>query len=305
MGTPSARVVVFSYGDVAGDVIALVRELAAEATRLVVPTNRPAEATEAVRAAATAASVEVLEQPAAAEASAFARRLEQLRPDLFVVWHYSMLLPPEVLAVPRLGSVNVHGGLLPDYRGGHVLQWAILNGERETGVTLHMLDSGIDTGPVIATTRVPIEDGDDAATVSAKLRPAGLELLRENWDAIVSGAAAAEPQPPGGRYWPLRIPADGRIDWRDPPERIRNLVRALVAPWPGAFVELPAGRLVVDRGEVEPSGQGAAPGTVLAVESKRLVVAAEGGAVALTAARLDGRRVGFDELGLVQGDVLP
>ena len=292
------RVVLFSYGPMIGAVRSFFAAVGADLVAHVLPANRSPEALDAARA--DGAGILQLVQPPRPEAQAFADVLRALEPDIFVVWHYSMLLPEAVLRVPPRGAVNLHGGLLPDYRGPHVLQWAIANGERETGITLHYLDEGFDTGPVVAEARVPIDADADAAAVAVALQAAGLGLLREHWSALAAGTAAAHPQPAGGRYWPLRSAADGVIDWRRPADSICNLVRALVPPWPGATTRAGVLELVIDRVKaVEGSGE---PGTVLEVGRGRIVVAAGGGAVAVLAARRDGERVPFDQLGLRPGD---
>jgi methionyl-tRNA formyltransferase len=295
------RVVLFSYGPVIAPLRALLAEVGGMLVALVVPSNRPAEALAAAEEAGS--GVPLLTQPPRSEVDRFAQELRALGPELFLVWHYSMLLPPSVLAVPRLGCVNVHGGLLPDYRGGHVLQWAILNGERETGVTLHYVDESIDTGPVIAEARIQIDDRDDAASLSIAIRDTGLRLLGEQWGSIASGDTPTIPQPAGGSYWPLRTETDGEIDWSDSAVQIRNLVRALVKPWPGATFHAGGHRITVDRADiVDLSGE---PGTVMEIAPDRLVVAAREQAVAIRAARLDDRLAQFDELGVAVGDRLP
>jgi methionyl-tRNA formyltransferase len=292
------RVVLFSYGPMIGRLRSFFGKVDATVAAVVLPSNRATPALAAAQAAAE--GLDQLVQPPRPEIDGFAGRLRDLEPDLLLVWHYSMVLPPVVLQTPRLGSVNVHPGLLPEYRGAHVLQWAIVNGERETGVTLHYLDEGIDTGPVIAEQRVPITEDDDAASLAAALQDAGLELMRRHWHAMSSGSAKASPQPGGGRYWPLRTPADGVIDWTQPAVRIRDLVRALVPPWPGATFRLDGDEVVVDRAEVV-DGTGE-PGTVLSVEDDRVVVAAGEGAVAIVALRGEDGAVAPSHLGLRAGD---
>jgi methionyl-tRNA formyltransferase len=285
-GQGQSRVVVFSYADFVGDLLELLRELGADPVGVVVPSNRARAVTERAREAAQRAGVEVLEQPPRREIRGWLERLVALEPDVILIWSYSMVLPPEVIDVAVRSCVNVHGGLLPSYRGGHVLQWAIVNGERETGVTLHYVDAAIDTGPVIAERRFAIEDDDDAATLARKLREAGFSLLHEHWETIALGTARAVPQAPGaGRYWPLRGPADNVIDWTASAQSIRNLVRALVAPWPGACTTLRGVRLVID--DVTLAVGVAEPGTVLSVVPSGVVVATGHGALAIRSARLD------------------
>jgi methionyl-tRNA formyltransferase len=293
-------VVLFSYGPVIAPLRKLFREVGASPLALVLPSNRPPEALAAAKEAGR--GVRILTQPPRHSVEKLTEELRELEADLFLVWHYSMLLPPSVLSLPRFGCINVHGGLLPDYRGGHVLQWAILNGERVTGVTLHYVDETIDTGPVIAEARIPIDADDDAASVSGALIGSGLRLLRDHWEAIARGEAAAVPQGGGGRYWPLRTETDGEIDWNESAVRIRDLVRALVAPWPGATFDAGGQRVTVDLAEVDDrSGE---PGVVLAVAPDRLVVAAREGAVAICAARVGELPAKLDELGLAVGDRL-
>jgi len=294
------RVVLFSYGNVIAELRSFFAAVDAELVALVLPSNRPPHALAPARAAAE--GVDLFVQPPASEVDALAKRLRELEPDLFLVWHYSMVLPPALLSRPRFGSVNVHPGLLPDYRGAHVLQWAIVNDEPETGVTIHYLDEGIDTGPVIAEKRVPIGEEHDAASLAARLKEAGLQLLQRHWSVLSSGRAEAVPQRAGGRYWPLRTTADGAIDWTQPARHIRNLVRALVPPWPGATFRLDGDDVVVDRVEVV-DGAGE-PGAVLAVDDERVVVAAGEGAVAIVGVRSEIGTVAPMRLGLRVGDRL-
>ncbi len=291
-----SRFALFSYAAFVPELLALLRELGSEPVGLVVPSNRGADATVAARTAGAAAGLPVLEQRPRAEAAPWAEQLAALEPEVFLVWSYSMILPPDVIEVPVRGCVNVHGGLLPAYRGGHVLQWAIVNGEPEIGVTLHYIDAGIDTGPVIGMRSFPIETEDDAATVSAKLRDTGFALLSKHWSEIVAGTAVASPQPADGRYWPLRGDADNAIDWQASASAIRNLVRALVDPWPGAYTTLAGDRVAIDVVDIAPLPTEAEPGTVLSADPGAVVVAAGEGAVVVRKPDLPvrpGDRLGF------------
>jgi len=294
------RVVLFSYGPMIRALRSVFAAAGVDLVAHVLPSNRPPEALAAARE--DGAGLLQLVQPPKADAETFASRLRALAPDIFVVWHYSMLLPPALLSVPTRGAVNLHGGLLPAYRGPHVLQWAIANGERETGVTLHYLDEHFDTGPVVAEARVPIDSDADAVTVAAGLEEAGLRLLQEHWTALASGTAQAHRQPPGGTYWPLRSAADGVIDWQQPAESIRNLIRALVPPWPGATTRAGSVEFVVERANLA-DGAGE-PGTVLEVGRSQIIVATGRGALALLAVRRNGEQLRLDQLGLRPGDRL-
>lgn len=178
----------------------------------------------------------VFHHPSKVNREAFVARLAALRPVLGIVCSYSRLLWPELLTMFPHGVVNLHGGPLPTYRGANVLQWVLINGERETAVSLHYVDEGIDTGPVIDARTVSIDDDDDAVSLRIKLCDTGRELLRRHLSDLLAGAVPAKAQDESrARRWPRRKPEDGWIDWSQSDEQIRNLTRALVAPWPGAM----------------------------------------------------------------------
>src|SRR5215472_15573318 len=285
--------VVFSYGDMGSAVLATLAEAGARTLALVLPANRVRPDVEIARAAARAAGLPTLLQPPRDRVEPFVEELRALAPDVMVIWSYSMILPKSVIDVPRRGCVNLHGGLLPHYRGPHVMQWAIINGETETGVTLHYVDAGIDTGPVIAEERFPIEPEDDAFVVRGKLREAGTRLLRAWWPAIAAGTAPRAPQDESrAKYYPLRTPEDGRVDWTAPAATIHNLVRALAPPWPGAFTRL-AGESASAR-----------PGIVGSVDGRGARVGTGRGDLLIVNAEIGDRVAGPDELaglGLARG----
>lgn len=301
-----STVVVFSYGDMGTAAFAALAEAGARVLALVLPTNRVGHDVEVARVAAREAGLPVWVQPSRERIEPFVRELRALAPDAIVIWSYSMILPAAVIEVPRRGCVNVHGGLLPEYRGPHVMQWAIINGESETGVTLHYVDAGIDTGPIIAEARVPIGVEDDALTVRGKLKVAGARLLRAWWPAIAAGTAPRVPQDESrARYYPLRSPEDGRVDWTAPAVGIYNLVRALVAPWPGAFTELRGAKLVLRRVLVAGGeGPSAPPGVVSLVDGRGARVGTGKGDLLIVGAEAGGRAAGpgdLDLLGLAPG----
>jgi hypothetical protein len=164
----------------------------------------------------------------------FANALEALKPDLFLVNSYSMILGAPLLSLPRHGAINVHGALLPAYRGANPMEWALINGERETGVTVHLIDPGIDTGPIIGQARVPIAFEDTWLDARRRVRAATETLLRELLPAILAGGIPAHRQGGGSRHWKRRTAEDGAFDWSKSAVSIYNLIRALVTPHPGA-----------------------------------------------------------------------
>jgi methionyl-tRNA formyltransferase len=310
-----ASVIVFGYGELGAAALEALSGAGARALALVLPSNRAGADVELARACARERGVAVLVQPPRREVGPFAEELRRLAPDVLLVWSYSMILPRAVLDVPPLGVVNLHGGLLPEYRGGHVMQWAIVNGERETGVTLHFVDEGVDTGPVIAEERFPIEWGDDAATLRLKMKAAGVRLIERFWPLVAAGRAPRRAQDESrARYWRLRTPADGLIDWSATSAGVYNLVRALVRPWPGAYTFWRGRKIVVRR--VEPIGSetfgpsdGARrePGTVCGIDEAGVRVATGDGRVLIREAEFEGEGApGRDlrGLGLSVGDRL-
>jgi methionyl-tRNA formyltransferase len=285
------RVIVFSYGPLGLALLDTLERLGVAPAAIVVPGNRSGADVDLVAERARSSGRTLLVQPRRSHIQPFLDDVRMLRPDLLLVWSYSMLLPPELIALAPRGAVNVHGGLLPEYRGGHVMNWAIANGERETGVTLACLDEGIDTGPVIAEHRFPIEDGDDAATVRDKLRETGQALLERWWPSLEAGTAPRTPQDESrARYHRMRTAEDGRIDWSASSKAVHNLVRALVAPWPGAFTECGETRLVVRRTRTADSRDPQAEaGTVIRCDDESVSVACGSGVVQLLSLEIDGR----------------
>lgn len=174
--------------------------------------------------------------------------LRALAPALGIICSYSRIVWPELLQLFPQGVANLHNAPLPAFRGANALQWTIITGECETAATLHYVDDGIDTGPVIDAIPVAIGDEDTALTVRDRLIEADVALLNRWLPRLLAGPVPATPQDESlARYWPRRTPEDGRIDWSRSDREIRDLVRALVAPWPGAWYETADGRREVIR----------------------------------------------------------
>ena len=174
-------------------------------------------------------------QPLRARDEAFICELRALQPDLIVVVAYGHILPQAILDLPKRGCLNVHTSLLPKYRGAAPIQWAIANGETETGVTVMKMDAGLDTGPIVSQRRTAILSTDDSATLHDRLAQLGAELLAQIIPDYVAGKIVPTPQPAAGvSHAPKIKKEDGRIDWNQPAEKIRNRLRAFT-PWPGAF----------------------------------------------------------------------
>jgi methionyl-tRNA formyltransferase len=233
-------------------------------------------------------------QPARARNPDFAEQLRGLGPDLVVVAAYGQILPAGILETPRFGCINVHTSLLPKYRGAAPIQRAILNDERETGVTIMKMDVGLDTGDILAQERTAIEPEDTAQTLHDRLAQLGARLLVRTIPEYVAGRIQPRPQPAEGATYAAKIKKeDGLLDWTQPARVLWNQVRGLV-PWPGAFTYLPSAPkpvlLKIWQAEVVPRAGPA--GEILGADQNGLVVGCGRDALRiLTLQREGGRRL--------------
>jgi methionyl-tRNA formyltransferase len=196
--------------------------------------------------------------------------LRDLAPDVQVVVAYGQILPRSVIDIPRHGTVNVHGSLLPRYRGAAPVQWAIVSGERETGVTTMLIDEGLDTGPVLLSRSTPIGPEETAAELEARLAAIGAEVLIETLAGIAAGSLKPAPQDHArATLAPIIKKEDGRIDWSQPAEILARRVRGF-HPWPGTFTLWRGQPLKILRARAE-AGHTLAPGE-LAVDRDGVVV---------------------------------
>jgi methionyl-tRNA formyltransferase len=204
--------------------------------------------------------------------------LRGLAPDLILSVWYRRLLGPELLALPRIAALNLHGSLLPAYRGRAPLNWAIVHGESQTGVTLHHMTATADAGDIVAQRPIDIEPDDTAFTLYERMTKIGVELLLESYPAVLADMAPRIPQDPRrATTMPRRRPEDGRIEWTWPAARIFNMIRALAEPYPGAFVgDGPARVHLWAASILEDSPGDAAPGTVVEIVPSRGIAMATG-----------------------------
>ena len=187
----------------------------------------------------------VVENPLDAQAIA---RLRIASPDLLFSFYYRRILPEEMISVPRLGAWNVHGSLLPKYRGRAPVNWAVLKGETRTGATLHAMSSRADTGAILDQEAVPIGPDDAAIDVQKRVTAAAVAVLERRIDELKAGTAKTTPQDEAqATRFGQRRPEDGRIDWSRPAKEVHDLVRAVTHPYPGAFTDLFGGKTFVWR----------------------------------------------------------
>jgi len=195
-------------------------------------------------------------------------RLRRLRPEIIFSIHYRKLLGKKILAIPPQGSFNLHSSLLPRYRGRCPLNWVLVHGERETGVTLHRMTSRPDAGNIVDQVRVPISDADTAPTLYARLQEASGELWNRTLPRILAGTATETPQDTAlATVFGGRSPQDGEIDFRKSAVEVRNLVRAVTRPWPGAFTHSGRRKVLIWSSTVLPAEeQGTEPGRITSVD---------------------------------------
>ncbi len=226
-----------------------------------------------VKEAAVHAGLPVL-QPAKARDPEFLAALRALQPDLIAVAAFGQILPGDILELPRHGCLNVHTSLLPKYRGAAPIQWAILNGDRETGVTIMRMDAGLDTGDILTQRAMPIEPADNAQTLHDRLAQLGAELLVRTIPDYVAGKLSPQPQPAEGvSHAPKLKKEDGRVDWHLPARAIWNRVRAFT-PWPGAFTFLPAQphAKLLKLWEAQVESAGGKPGEILRADGNGILI---------------------------------
>jgi methionyl-tRNA formyltransferase len=231
-------------------------------------------------------------QPERARDEAFLGTLRDLRPDLIAVAAYGQILPQSLLDLPRFGCLNVHTSLLPRYRGAAPIQWAILNGDAETGVTIMKMDAGLDTGDILAQAKTPIHPEDTSQTLHDRLARLGAELLVRTIPDYVAGRIHSRAQPAEGVSYASKIrKQDGHIDWTQPAGAIWNRVRGL-APWPGTFSYLPGQPQphLLKIWQAEPVERTGPPGEVLQADKTGIVVGCGRDALRLLVLQREGGR---------------
>jgi methionyl-tRNA formyltransferase len=243
-----------------------------------------------VKEAASAANVPV-HQPEKIRSPESRDILERLAPDCIVIIAYGQIIPAALLSIPKLGWINLHASLLPKYRGAAPINWAIANGETQTGATTMRIDAGMDTGGILLQEEMDIAPEETAPELTESMAEAGAPLMLETLRGLAAGKLVARPQNNDeATYAPLLKKEDGRIDWSRPAHEIYNRMRAF-APWPGAYTSF--------RGQTchlwaEPFSLRAvnlaAPGTIFQEDSQILIACGRTTLLRLLSVKLEGRR---------------
>lgn len=230
-------------------------------------------------------------QPDTARDGRLREALLAARLDLALVVAYGKILPADVLHAPRLGCLNVHASLLPRFRGAAPIQWAIVHGDRETGVCLMQMDVGMDTGPVLDRRVVRIGENETGGELFERLALLSGELVRTSLPRVLSGELVPVPQPEeGATHAPMIKKEDGALDFSVSAQAVHDRARGFY-PWPGAYTAIDQRRIKVHRTRLaQGAGQLGEPGTVLSADGAGIVVACGSGAVALLELQLEGKR---------------
>lgn len=238
----------------------------------------------ALRLGLTVLQPERVRRPEAVE------QLKEWNADVMIVVGYGQIIPQSIIDLPALGILNVHASLLPKYRGAAPIQWAVANGEQETGVTIMRIDAGLDTGDMLRTWRTAIAPEETALELGARLAVEGARLLVETLDDLRAGTATPVPQNHAeATYAPLLKKEDGLVDWRRSAQEICNRTRGFL-PWPGAYSYFRSQRLHLWRTRVLAEPPAAPPGTLYAA-GRRLFAACGGGStLELLDLQLEGKK---------------
>lgn len=230
-------------------------------------------------------------QPSRVREQSFMDTVRALNPDVIVVSAFGQIIPKALLELPRYGCVNIHASLLPKYRGAAPIQWAVMDGEPVSGVTIMQMDEGLDTGDMLAKTEVPLEPDETGGSLFDKLSRAGAELLIRTLPALEQGTLTPEKQPLESptAYARMIRKEDGRIDWNLEAEAIERRIRGL-NPWPSAYTELTGKILKIWRAEVLPKESGQAPGTVTEAGKGGFFVQTGKGVLRLLEVQLEGKK---------------
>jgi methionyl-tRNA formyltransferase len=292
------RAVVFAYHDVGCRCLEVLLDQRVEVPLVITHADDPKENVwfGSVAALARARGLEAV-TPDDPNALEFIAKVKNQWPDFLFSFYYRSMLGRPLLAAAARGAFNMHGSLLPKYRGRVPVNWAIINGEIETGATLHEMVEKPDAGRIVDQEAAPIAPDDLAIDVFRKVTAAAGRVLARSLPGLIDGNAVLRAQDlSSGSYFGGRRPEDGRIDWSQSAKRIHDLVRAVAPPYPGAFTEVDGKRLRVLRTRVLPRRDSArAPAFLYAEAGRCVAVCADGGLLELLELELDGRPVSAQE----------
>ena len=217
--------------------------------------------------------------------------LKALQPEVIVVAAFGQIIPKEILDLPKYGCLNIHASLLPKYRGAAPIQWAIIDGEKETGVTMMRMDEGLDTGDMLTKVVVPIAPDETGGSLFDKLSEAGAQLMSETLKRLLAEDIPGEKQPEESptAYAAMIRREDGKIDWQKPAAVLERLVRGL-SPWPGCVTRLNDKQLKIWKTRINPTDSGLGAGSVCGVKPDALCVQTGDGVLEILELQLEGKK---------------
>ena len=220
----------------------------------------------------------------------FLKTLREINPDAIVVAAFGQILPKEILELPKYGCVNIHASLLPKYRGAAPIQWAVIDGEKESGITTMMMDVGLDTGDMLDRTVIPLAEDETGGSLFEKLSRAGGPLILKTLEALENGTAVRTKQPEeGATYAGMLDKSLGNIDWTQSAAKIERLIRGL-NPWPSAYTGYKGKTMKLWAADVLKGTFEGVPGEIIKVEKERFLVRTGDGALAVKELQLEGKK---------------
>lgn len=300
------RILVFAYHDVGYECLDVLIRHGENILAVVTHEDNPKEQIWFKSVAALARQNNIpVHTPESVKDPLWVARIREMNPDLIFSFYYRNMIPQEILDIPRLGAFNMHGSLLPKYRGRVPINWAVLHGEKETGVTLHYMVKRADAGDIVDQEAIPIRTDDTAQDVFKKAVKAARQVLERRIDGLKQGTAPRHKQDESkATYFGGRKAEDGRIDWTQSTHAIYNLIRAVTHPYPGAFTHDGGRRLFIWWARPLKEGKGV-PGQVLSVSPLR--VATGSGSIEILKLQWDGKseeEASAGTHGLKEGHVL-
>ena len=296
------RIGVFAYSEVGYTCLKKLVDMKEEVIFVVTHRDNPDEIVwfRSVEELANQYYIPVL-KPESISDKQFINVIASFKPDVIFSFYYRKIFPEKLLSVPRKGCINLHGSYLPAYRGRAPINWAIINGEKETGITFHYMTEEVDAGPIITQERIAIADNDTGLTLTKKVASYGAKLL----EGIVKelhqyNKLQSKPQDESkASYFPKRTPDMGKIEWKWKGEKIQNYVRALAYPFPGAFFMLKGKRCIIRKGSIQTCNSTDLPGTIVFLSRESIVIKTADGCFSIKEVGIDNKVYSVAELGKI------